>query len=487
MKKYLVIFGAALLVMALAAPAMAQFSSWGHMEIQTIWEQKPNFNTQNSTNGGWINNTSTVAGAGNGKDINWRHVAERFRYYLQYGDPKTVRAVIGFEADSKDWGEGPATATQLNGGGRMGAYPADQVQVEIKHAYLDFMIPNTPVQVTAGVQDWAYGGRLLINNDGAGIKVRANFAPHTLTAGWLRFSDTHRYDYLVTDGYFLDWKMVQKTFDVNVYGAFINDRAEGQSGATYTDIWSAQSYTVANPFVQQTYYVGASAGFRPGNWTFFLHGLYAYGERDYENVKDTDIRAYALEALVKYQIGPGMAALVEGFYASGQDADEANEQAFFPVARSSEARSIFGNDRTVFFWMNAAQIGYYHNNQIDFSGMWYGRAAFEYSPTPWMRMILNYLYIGDTSEGSPGTFRPKFASATAPLVNKPVNSPRGARQDKDEDFVGHEINLITTFTIYKNFVYNVGLYYFIAGDVFDSPTTDAKPSYGANTKLVYAF
>jgi hypothetical protein len=230
MKKYLVIFGAAVLVMALAAPAMAQFSSWGHMEIQTIWEQKPNFNTQNNTNGGWINNTSTVAGAGNGKDVNWRHVAERFRYYLQYGDPKTVRAVIGFEADSKDWGES-TSASSFSGGG-MGRYTADTVQLEIKHAYLDFMIPNTPVQVTAGVQDWAYGGRLLINNDGAGIKVKANFAPHTLTAGWLRFSDTHRYDYLVTDGYFLDWKMVQKTFDVNVYGVFVNDRAEGQSGAT---------------------------------------------------------------------------------------------------------------------------------------------------------------------------------------------------------------------------------------------------------------
>jgi hypothetical protein len=134
--------------------------------------------------------------------------------------------------------------------------------------------------------------------------------------------------------------------------------------------------------------------------------------------------------------------------------------------------------------MNAAQMGYYHNQQIDFSGLWYGRAAFEYSPTPWMRMILNYLYIGDTSEGTPGNFTPKFAAAP---TTKIVNSPKGARQDKDEDSVGQEINLITTLNIYKNFVYNIGLYYFVAGDVFDSPTTDAKPSYGANTKLVYAF
>jgi hypothetical protein len=485
MKKYLAVFGAALFVMALAAPAMAQFSSWGHMEIQTVWEERPNFDTMPL----WANNTSGAGlSGGTAKDVTWRHVAERFRFYLQYGDPKTVRAVIGFEADSQDWGE-PRTSGTVTGG-RMGAYTADTVQLEIKHAYLDFMVPNTPVQVTAGVQDWAYGGRLLINNDGTGVKIRTNFAPHALTVGWLRFNDNNRFTYGVRDGYFVDWKMVQKAFDVNVYGAYVNDLWTGQQ-ATFTDPVFLTGIPIANQFNQNIYYFGASAGFRPGNWTFFLHGLYAGGTREFaaSGISDSDISAYALEALVKYQIGPGMAALVEGFYASGNDADSADDLKYFPVAESSEARSIFGNDRTVFFWMNAAQIGYYHNNQIDFSGLYYGRAAFEYSPTAWLRFILNYLYIGDTSEGTPGTFRPKFASQAAgsPTFSKIVNSPKGSRQDKDEDFVGHEINLITTINIYKNFVYNIGLYYFIAGDVFDTATRSAEDSYGINTKLNYAF
>jgi len=53
--------------------------------------------------------------------------------------------------------------------------------------------------------------------------------------------------------------------------------------------------------------------------------------------------------------------------------------------------------------------------------------------------------------------------------------------------VGHEINLITTFNIYKNFVYNVGIYYFIPGDVYDTPTKGADASWGLNSKLNYAF
>jgi hypothetical protein len=262
----------------------------------------------------------------------------------------------------------------------------------------------------------------------------------------------------------------------------VNDLWSGQQ-ATLTEPWTTTAFPIVNQYNQQIYYIGASAGFRPGNWTFFLHGLYVGGKRDYNVVTDTDIMAYAFEGMARYQIGPGMAALAEGFYSSGNDSNSDNIH-YFPTAQDSEARSIFGNDRTVFFWMNAAQIGYYHNQQIDFSGMWYGRGAFEYSPTAWMRMILNYLYIGDTSQGGTGTQFYKFANANGPRI---VNSPKGSRQDADKNYVGQEINLITTLNIYKNFVYNIGLYYFIAGDVFDRPGKDASDSYGINTKLNYSF
>jgi hypothetical protein len=475
MKKYLAIFGAAILMMALAAPAMAQFTSWGHMEIQTIWEKTPNFNTQTNMY------ANTISPAN--QDVTVRHVAERFRFYLQYGDPKTVRAVIGFEADSSDWGELRTSGTVT--GGKMGAYTADTVQLEIKHAYLDFVIPNTPVKVTAGVIPVVYGGRFLINNDGAGVTVSTNFAPSTINMTWLRLNDANRTTYGVADAYLAEWKMVQQAFDVNVYGAYVNDLYSGNQ-ATFTNGWDGSSVNVVNKFDDKLWYAGAMAGFRPGNFTFFIHGLYGGGTREFKtgNVSDSTYNSYTGEALVKYQIGPGMAILGEGFYSSGNDANDQDKIKYFPVARSSEARSIFGNDRTVFFWMNAAQMGYYHNNQIDFSGMWYGRGAFEFSPTAWVRMIFNYLYVGDTSKGTPGNQISKISNASQVKV---VNSPKGSQQTADKSFIGHELNLITTFNIYKNFVYNVGVYYFIAGDVWDTTTKNADNSYGINTKLNYAF
>jgi hypothetical protein len=459
MKKFLVLFGAAILVMALGSPSMAQFSSWGHMEIQTIWERYPDFNM-----GGSFFRKTTGTPSTPDADLTWRHIAQRYRFYLQYGDPKTVRAVIGFEADSTDWGELSGSGTTT--GGKMGTYAADQVQLEVKHAYLDFVIPNTPLTLTAGIQLFTYGGRLFMNNDAPGVKLTANFAPHQIQGFWWRENDENRFTYHVNDTWGLEWRMAQKIFDIYAWTAYKNDLYTGNAGVA-----------PASQFGNQPWWVGVGGGFRPGNWDFSGQFVYVLGKQDFyqetATLVDKDYKAFAVELAAKYRIGPGMFVGLEGFYSTGNDADKTDEINRYPVATASEGRSIFGNDRTVFMWMNAAQIGYYHDRDIDFSGMWYGRVNFEYSPTAWLRFNLNYLYIGDTSTGTDG------------LAG--INSPLGSRTDKDEDFIGHELNLITSINIYKGFVYHIGLYYFVPGEVFDSPTKDADASYGINTKLVYAF
>jgi hypothetical protein len=486
MKRYLLLFGAVILVMALASPCMAQFKSWGHLEIQTIYEVQPDFNT-----GGNTSSSGVPAGQPN-RDLQWKHVAERFRFYLQYGDPKTVRAVLGFEADSTDWGQKrPTNDTPYPTGGHMGGYTADSVQLEIKWAFVDFVVPHTPISVTAGIQPFAVGGRLLLNNDGAGVTVDADFAPHKITAAWLRIYDdttpTSTYPsraiYDVTDFYYVSWDMTKPAYKLSAFVGYLNDLASGwQANEVFR--YGGLTLPIINHYDDHPIPIGVSGGFNPGNWNFYGNFIYVTGKREFKqgNVSDPMYQAYAGEISAKYRIGPGLFAGIEGFYASGNDSDTDNIH-YYPTAQSSEARSIFGNDRTVFMWMNAAQMGYYHNHDIDFSGMWYGRANVEYSPLAWLRMNLNYLYIGDTSSGSTGTTTYPIGSVGPKIVNSPV----GSRQDADKNDVGQEINLITTLTIYKNFVYNIGLYYFIPGSVFDLNGKDAENSYGINTKLVYAF
>jgi hypothetical protein len=306
-----------------------------------------------------------------------------------------------------------------------------------------------------------------VNNDAPGVKLAVNFAPHKIEGFWWRQNDANRATYGVNDTYGIAWDMTQQLFNIYAWSAYKNDLYTGVTGVA-----------PASQFTDHPWWAAVGGGFRPGNWNFSAQGVYVGGKRDFAietaTQKDMDYKAFAVEGAVKYQIGPGMFLGVEGFYSSGNDADKNDEISLYQDATASEGRSIFGNDRTVFFWMNAAQMGYYHNTVLDFAGMWYGRANFEFSPLAWLRFNLNYLYIGDNTKGTPGP-------------GKVVNSPLGARTDKDEKDVGQEINLITTFNIYKNFVYNVGIYYFIPGAVFDTATKSADESYGLNSKLIYAF
>jgi hypothetical protein len=222
-----------------------------------------------------------------------------------------------------------------------------------------------------------------------------------------------------------------------------------------------------------------------------LSGQLVYVGGTYEDRTSTvikkDYSAFAFEAAGKYQIGPGMFAGLEVFYSTGNDANSSDKIKMYQVGTSnSEARAIFGNDRTVIFWMNAAQLGYWHNRQWGFEGMGYGRANFEFSPSANVRFNLNYLYIIDTSSGTP--------SPLGATTRKVINSPIGAQQFKDEDFVGHEINLITTIQIYKNLAYNIGLGYFIPGPIYDAydsitgnKTKSAESCLGFNTNLRVVF
>src|SRR3972149_9999001 len=98
MKKYLVWIGAAVLVMAMASPSMAQFKSFGHLEIFSYWMTNKNLDKDRF-------------------DANYQGIGMRYRFNLGYGDPKTVMAVLGFEATSRALGETPEGGPAVIGAG----------------------------------------------------------------------------------------------------------------------------------------------------------------------------------------------------------------------------------------------------------------------------------------------------------------------------------------------------------------------------------
>ncbi|MGQ9695730.1 MAG: hypothetical protein ACUVWV_13415 [Thermodesulfobacteriota bacterium] len=439
MKRFLLLIGVMVLVLAMTSPAPAQFKSWGHMEIATGWISRQDFNV----------------GPPENQDLNYKRITQRYRFYLQYGDPKTVRAVMGFEADSSNWGESAWTIGELkptdnaNPSGRMGTYGTDQVQLELKHAYLDFVIPNTPLSVSAGLQFYGIGGRMFMSKDAPGLIVTANFAPHKVMAYWWREKDKSFTTYEVNDSYGLQYQLAQKQFNVYVYGFYKNDL----SNTAYSD---------------HPYWIGVGGGFKPGNLELSGQFIYLGGKKDYVAQDDITYNAWAAEILARYQIGPGMFAAVEGYYSTGEDTGTTDKQERYTLPTTSEVQWSFGNDRSVFYFYNG-DFMYYYQKQLNFTGLWYARLNFEYAPLPWVNLLFNYLYIGDTSKGSTGAF----------------NSTGTGAQDKSD--VGQELNVIAKIKIYDPLVYNVGFGYFFPGDVYKSATKSPENAWAFLTCLKYVF
>jgi len=490
MKKYFVVLAAAFLVVALASPSFAQFKSWGHLEVETVWQMNATyFDTDRSDNR--------------------RHMAERFRFYLQYGDPKTVRAVIGFEADSSQWGEPaspqaaqtlPAGSSLTTGPGmagrnKIGSLATDQVGLEVKHAYLDFVIPGTPVSVMAGLQNFTIGGtvgRYFMNTDAPAVKVTGAFAPHTIEAFWIKEYKQDVYTDNDGDMYGLRYLLSQKMFNVEAWAAFERDRrtqteawsvSTAASTATTTDYYLRKTTTPRN-YDALKYWVGANVPIMVANFTITPTFIYQFGDaKKYftgTGTTDVSIAAYLASLEAKYQIGPGLSVTGQGYYSSGGDTGKDDSMGLYSVPNGSEAINVFGNGWSVFFFENT-ELTYYGHKREAFGGFWYGRFTATYSPLPWLEIQPTYLYIGDTSKGSAGSNSNTGAT----------NNTIGAKTDsKNEDFIGHELNLIATLKIYDNIRYKIGFGYFIPGGAYDkfySTTKEADAAWNLLTNLNYAF
>ena len=448
MKKVLFLIGAVVLVLALATPSMAQFKTWGHIEFQTQYQ----VNMTNNLN------TSTTPGTDNQAN---RYVSQRARVYLQYGDPKVARAVVGFEIDGQRWGFAPAASNSDANKNNAAVQGTDQIAVEVKWAFLEFVIPKTPLSMTIGMQGWYYGGRLFSNEDNPGVRLTANFAPHQIEAFWWRENDNSNTTYNVNDLYGLSYKLQQKQFGVNAYAAYYNNL----TNAAYAD---------------HPWFAGIGANFDPGNWHFEGQFSYDGGNRDYNGPTPAgafdSYSGYAAELKAQYRIGPGLFVGAEGFYSTGNDADDTTTNKRFMLVTNDECRSNFGNWRTVFFYRATGVFGpWMQAYNENFQGTWYGNVNAEYSPTAWLRLIANYMYIGDSAHGTPGP-------------GKTVNTATGAQQTSDEDVIGSEINLIASLSIAKGFLFNAGFGYFIPnGDMFNKPGKDADNGYALLTRLIYAF
>ena len=505
MKKYLVWIGAAVLVMALASPSMAQFKSWGHLEVESYWMGNKSFDKDAS-------------------DRNYQGVGMRYRFNLGYGDPKTVMAVLGFEANSRGFGEGPSdttagsfassgypagkpvsgNASYVSAAGKtsVGGWGTDAIGLQVRHAYLDFTIPNTPLTMQIGLQGVGIGGflgRFFMLKDVPAFILNGNFAPHTISAFWWKGVKQNYYVDNDLDYFGMLYRMKQKMVNVEAWFVYGNDRRSEIDTWTYTTTpGTTASYpTATTPYTysivqtltprlyeQKPWWVGANVPMTFGNLKFEPTFIYLGGKAQdavpaLSGLSSRDYSAYLADIMLSYQVGPGLKFLAEGFYATGNDGTK-NSIVGTPGADTvtawmspgvnatgTENRNVFGNGWSVFYFWNT-ELCYYSAKQLDPSGHMFLRGNAEFNPFAWLNLNFNYVYLQNSA-------------------NKYVAHISGNGGNVDKTNIGSEINGIAKIAIYKDFMYAIGFGYFFPGEVYKTPTKEPDAAWSLLTNLKYVF
>ena len=446
MRKGFLIMLAVVLVAALAAPAVAG------TDINGFYRAKPTLSNFRGYLGGAYTGSFVPV-----KDAPANaYVEQRFRVKFTSGE-ENVKAVFFVETDDV-WGD--SAGGSRNTGGGLGA---DAASLELKNGFVWFKLPNTPVDITVGLQNQSdsYAGLFFGAADMGGIFVNANLAPVALRLGWSKWNEN----------------ALAKADDRTLYlaEAKFSPVKEVKIGANLYVIQNDQGRPTGT--IQRVYMPGVDATFGAGPATINAFAFYQFGKfTDFQDSRDdVDINGFAADVRADLNAGPGK-AFVEALYISGGDENgSAPGQKFKSIIDSGYTNSFFCRTDMSILLLNADDIG---------------TAAGVYASAP-----------GDKSMGNAGRGMTHVAAGFTMKFNDKLSGKVGAgylmatkKLKTDPDFrkknMGTEVNANVSYNIMKGLdVGVVGAYAWI-GDFFKTSAGDAGDpdnAYDLHARVNYAF
>jgi len=265
--------------------------------------------------------------------------SQRVRLKLEMIASENLRAVFQIENNIL-WGS-------QDSGGQLGG---DGVEVQVKHAYLDWVIPTTDVQVRIGLQPvilpGMVAGSAILDDDLTGIVISKAFNENVAaTLFWLRpYANNNLVDpnvpsdgYLGHDAVDLFGMTLPLTFDgfnVTPWAMY------GQSGKDQDG--PAGSANIAYLSNADIWYAGITAeliAFDP--FRFAIDFNYGAVDTDDNVGLSDDTSGYVLSAIAEYKLDmmtPGLLL----WYASGNDNDKNGDGGVMPVLAASWQGTSFG-------------------------------------------------------------------------------------------------------------------------------------------------
>ena len=163
------------LVVLIAAFALVMPTYAAEMKVNGIWNTKAyavdNYDGYDNT------------------DDSYQYVTQRMRMYFNFIASENLKLVYKNEIDFQ-WGDSAFAVNRNDGGGRGG----DTVNLETKNIYLQFMVPDTPVKATIGLQGITLHKGWFASDDFSAARFDMNFDPISITAYWAGLAGLERGD-----------------------------------------------------------------------------------------------------------------------------------------------------------------------------------------------------------------------------------------------------------------------------------------------------
>jgi len=482
MKKFVVLSLIALLVLAFGTTAFAQakkeepkleFKASGFIDTRLMLHRNISLGTGNIYtfwDAPYLPDKPGVAAANKGawdRTVSIWDQRGRLKFDAIMG--KTLSGTFFFEIDSISWGEQPDGTRNT-----AGRWDADRAALEVKNLYLDFAVPGIPIPVSMriGIQPHAIRPHILTYSDGPGITAGIMVDPVRIGLQYFKAFEGK--------GATAD--------DIDVYALTANAKVGALTVGGYGLYWNANTYPIrgAGPLaygVSDTYsadmwWLGVHADGKMGPVMLNFDFVYNTGEVDRRvntaALKDIKYRGFATKLKLdfpweKFNFGGTF------MYATGADMRKARADglsgntpygANFPakkvgsyVVPPASAQCGIAQDSLIMYGTWSPNIGMWPtagNNYANFTrggygGTWFAKASASFKATPWYKVTVDALYIGDTTKKG----------------NTLGNAVKANGLPKDDSTIGWELNLINDIQIYKNLNWKIGLGMLFASDALD--------------------
>jgi len=521
MKKFVVLSFVALLVLAFGTMAFAQakveapkldFRASGFIDAQTHWAVNVG---QGNPGAGILGAAGTIPAAyrfgGHAYDREIAFWESRARLRFDFIMGKEASGTILFEADSTLWGDrAGGNAGAISERNSYGYWAGDRAALEIKNIFMDFSIPVIPVPTTVrvGLQTLAIRAGQFLLTDGMAIQASFKVDPAMITLIYAKAIEGAVETSDDTDVYGLHVNAKIGKVTVGGYGLYYNMNSYPLNAAqAITNTAGALVFPLARLIAgtqqAEMWWLGAYADGRVGPVDFNFDFIYDQGKaksRLSPLASDLKFSGWTTRAKVDYPWEKFNFGVV-GMYATGADTKKtdamgtvgattayggstASKVGSFVVPPGSESGAAFGESVVLYSnWTDRGTSGY--GLSINYNAMsrggqggtWFGKLYSSYKATPWYKVTLQGLYIGDTTKNGN-----TFSSA--------VKSGGTLRDDTD---IGWEVDLINEIQIWKSVKWIVAGGYLWAGDALDQRvgatfTNDSpKNPWHITTSLQYNF